>query len=857
MKQKCIIFISFLLLSNLSLHAQKDTKGTDFWLTFGKQCCVLDKTLNLQIRIVAGNQAAAGIIYFTHLNDTVFFSVAAWGIFTYNLTPAQIQAVYNETQGISDYSVRITTDNPVAVYALNQVVASADATNILPVTALGTEYYHISYHIFFFFNNAYALVATQNNTRIYHNGLWLGTLNRGEVFYMPSSTDMTGCPITADNPVAVFAVHPGVNIPQYYGAADILFQQLAPVHSWGNNFFVPVSRRVRDFVRIVASQNGTSISQKGAVRIVTGNGGQPSLTNLRAGQWVELETSLDSNGCYIQANKPVGVCTYLAGLSYNRGIIYNGDTLDGLTSDPAQAWLPAIEQKISSALVAPFIPTEITALNAHYALIITPTATKDSTIVKIGNNAEQSLSGGIWHNHSAGYSFYDMPLTDDTSAYLFTNTVGKLIVMGYGMGQAESYYYLLASAMRKLAYFDVNGIHYLQFDGKVICNENIEVAATIRFQMDTARGHLRWLIDEVEQTAFTDSLHWTTKLSIGKHSILMIVKDEDGEADSLLTSFVIQKEFTTIYDTVCLGDSILFNGQYYYQTGIYTDTLHTIFDCDSIVTLHLLVNNTSDTTIYDTICVVDLPYQSHGFNVFVGGFYSRVIKNSVGCDSTITLYLTVNDTAMQEIIANICEGEAYTEHDFNETKTGIYTKILRTDFGCDSTLILNLTVNPKPNIEIVVLSNNLCEKDVALLQVVTNADSLLWSTGDTMRNIAVSATGLYSVSAMLGDCKAYQEQEIEIICPCSLFLPNFFSPNGDGINDEYIPQVTEELNSFSMVIYSRWGNVVFRTEEFRAWDGKHNGRDASAGVYFCVVEYTCKYNPTKKRFAQSSITLMR
>jgi gliding motility-associated-like protein len=92
-------------------------------------------------------------------------------------------------------------------------------------------------------------------------------------------------------------------------------------------------------------------------------------------------------------------------------------------------------------------------------------------------------------------------------------------------------------------------------------------------------------------------------------------------------------------------------------------------------------------------------------------------------------------------------------------------------------------------------------------------------------------------------------------CNCKILLSNIFTPkNGEYV---YLPEITQELHSFSMVIYDRWGNVMFRTKEFRAWDGKTNGRDAVAGVYYCVVEYSCKDNPTKKHYTQSSITLVR
>jgi hypothetical protein len=107
---------------------------------------------------------------------------------------------------------------------------------------------------------------------------------------------------------------------------------------------------------------------------------------------------------YIQANKPVGVCTYLTGCTYNGTGI----------SDPSQAWLPAIEQLVPKALIAPFVPNGVTALNSHRALVMTHTSAKNQTMVSIGGAPDAPVSGGTWYdNAAAGMSFYNMPLTNN------------------------------------------------------------------------------------------------------------------------------------------------------------------------------------------------------------------------------------------------------------------------------------------------------------------------------------------------------------------------------------------------------------------------------------------------------------
>jgi hypothetical protein len=529
-----LLIVLFSLFGHFLLHAQIDTRGTDFWLAFGKNSSAnSSSSVEFQIRVVGGDQPATGSIDFTGLGTSIPFTVAAGQVFTHSLSLAQKNAVDNMLGGINT-SVHITSDMPITAYALNQQSATTDATNILPVPALGMEYYHISYQPISSRLDAYAVIATENSTNVYHNNTPVATLNKGQVYYRTSSSDMTGSYITADQPVAFFALNGGCNIPSGKTAADILFQQLAPVNTWGKNFYVPASHLGKDVVRIMVSQNGTNITQTGGAQLFP-TGSQASLTNLQAGQWVELVVELSRYGCFIQADKPVGVCAYLAGQEYN------GKN----ASDPSQAWLPAIEQTVKSALIAPFVPLGSTNLNAHYALIISPTATKDNTTIQIGTGPNQSLNatgGGTWYNHSSGYSFYSMLLTATISSYLFTNTDG-LIVMGYGTGSAESYYYLASSAMRTLdASFYVNDIHNQDVEQETFCQSDLlTIRADIHGDLSSTAGFLKWYIDGTEETAARDLFTWTKMLPAGSYQLRMVAMMDDN-----MTSKLVETTLTTV-----------------------------------------------------------------------------------------------------------------------------------------------------------------------------------------------------------------------------------------------------------------------------------------------------------------------
>ena len=552
----CSFFRSFLIAITLlfsaifPIHAQT-TEGTDFWVTLG-DLGELPPTTSMisQIRIVGGNRPTTGTIYFTDLEMSVPFSVPAHTIYTYVLDDYQKDAISNTTSGISNRSVHITSLDSINVYILNTVsYGNGDVTNILPTTTLDREYYHISYDIAF--GESYAVVAIQNNTHLSHNGEPEIVLNKGQVYYKTSSSSaMIGAHIITNYPVAFYAYHVCAAIPTA-GVCGHNMQQLAPVSNWGKKFFIPSSPATRDIIRIVVSQNNTNITQLSGGTILSASGSQTSLSNLQSGQFVEIEVS--NNGCFFVADNPVGVCSFLTNYSF-------------LTSAPAQCWVPALEQTISSARIAPFIPSGSTQLSAHYGLVCTPTDTKSATLVSIGGFAPTSLFGGSWiDNAASNMSVYSMPLTQNTASYNFTNPSG-LIILCYGSGMGSSYYYPAGFATRKLsAAFTANNISYNELHNNPFCEHNITFVANIE-GIHPNPGSLKWNINNVEEVNKRDSLEWSKTFATGNHIIKMSVLFEDNSTETYQDTLKIK---------TCEA--------VFYANGVLCDTLYKITFCDKVV----------------------------------------------------------------------------------------------------------------------------------------------------------------------------------------------------------------------------------------------------------------------------------
>jgi len=177
--------------------------------------------------------------------------------------------------------------------------------------------------------------------------------------------------------------------------------------------------------------------------------------------------------------------------------------------------------------------------------------------------------------------------------------------------------------------------------------------------------------------------------------------------DSIVTlNLIVNPVFEITYtEEICQGEIYNQNGFNEDSSGTYIHNLQTINGCDSIVKLILTVNNNKSSTITASICQGET-YTLNGFNEDSTGFYTQNLQSYKGCDSIINLDLTVNPKKYNNLYASICQGEIYNQNGFNENSNGIYTQNLQTTKGCDSIVTLNLTVNP---IYVLNINEEICQ----------------------------------------------------------------------------------------------------------------------------------------------------
>lgn len=98
---------------------------------------------------------------------------------------------------------------------------------------------------------------------------------------------------------------------------------------------------------------------------------------------------------------------------------------------------------------------------------------------------------------------------------------------------------------------------------------------------------------------------------------------------------------------------------------------------------------------------------------------------------------------------------------------------------------------------------------------------------------------------------------ITVIPDVIIYVPNAFSPNGNGINDVWMPVMDNYgTDVYELVIYNRWGQLIFKSNEPKVgWDGTVNGKDAPCAVYVYSITYQNLMGKLAKK--EGTITLIR
>ncbi|MEL6659648.1 MAG: gliding motility-associated C-terminal domain-containing protein [Bacteroidota bacterium] len=255
---------------------------------------------------------------------------------------------------------------------------------------------------------------------------------------------------------------------------------------------------------------------------------------------------------------------------------------------------------------------------------------------------------------------------------------------------------------------------------------------------------------------------------------------------------------------------------------------------------------------------------------FVGSIvYQVVITDDEGCQEIATAEVIAYPLPELALTAPpaICQGDSilvegppgfatYEWSTGEETaeivvdSAGAYMLTITDDNGCQAEDEVMLTSVPLPLPRIVGPDSIFLGEEVSI-RVLNQFVQYQWSNGAEGSLITVDTPAVYSVTVTdENGCTGIAELTIAEEIGYNLYIPNAFSPNLDGVNDEFFFQSDGRSvrSVINFQIFDRWGGLVFENRDFplnqaqEGWDGRVNGEAARAGVYvwFATVELSTR-----------------
>lgn len=590
-----------------------------------------------------------------------------------------------------NYGLKVEATEEISVYCSLRWKQSFDATNILPTTALQSEYIIQTYgttsasngyhHCLFGILAAEDCVVDITPSVATESGRPANTtfnvsLQKGQTYYVMSATDqdLSGSHIQARNnkKIAVFVGSPAARIPNDVSDRDLLYEQIFPIDYWGKEFIIARSaRKDANRVIITAQEDNTQVTIYGQCDPSTAKTADHTIQQnytftLNARQSYEFEmsagyengrwdskreifsgiTMIDST-VYIKTSCPCAVMSYDTGNSYKRKdqTELNTKNNDGENwlGAPAMTWVSPIEQMISE-IVFGVMGTDMTTV--HYVNVIVNTSDVPTTTLN-----GRSLSAYFKPvDSNKAYSYARIKLQETVSGqpnpfYHLQSKYGFIATV-YGNGDDESYAYSVGSSAIKRA-IAVDGYKFTKdmtiddvkqifcVDKPLLFNPQIGTDVIDIVEWDFGDGTTATTtIDqgiEIEHTYYAPGWYDVTA-NVHAHKECPY---SQYPAEEVAFSFYVNRPDTLFrLDTVCLAPDD-HSGESTFDTVKY--------DCDSVVITKNLVLHKADTT-FDVEANDQYVYNGTTYteSQVIVDTRKRKDPENRGCDSTITINLTVH-----------------------------------------------------------------------------------------------------------------------------------------------------------------------------------------------------------------------
>lgn len=552
-RNKTLLLVALFIGMTASAWGQASTQGKEFWVSSSIVCSpAKDKGIEPYIAISAEKACTVNIRGGINnaINITQQVAAGSWNEFGHNSKPAQtnpnaglinVHMTASEWYPINTkepatvctlagqkpkYGLHITADENISVYVILGGESSMDASNILPLTALGSEYYTQDYKPEAHNDKSWStnagnmvtvttILGTENGTTVditprgdtYDNhpsGVpYSITLNQGEIYYLISKKEqqLAGTHIIAKNgkKIAIYTGAPLTRLPNGVSARDALFEQPMPIEYWGTQFIVTRSlEKDGNLIGITATQPGTwikvdgnkiaTINEGDTYYIMLQNAGDPQSNKPGTSH---VDQTITGDAIYIETKCPCAVYCYDTGNGYKCKDSSKEEIVDG-KGDPSSVWVSPIQQKIGKIT---FGTCYTDKTKDHFLNVVTETSTCQNTkltaIYGVTQLDKTSLLTWKPVPGNPTYSYARAKIGDAStsqfSVFRLENAKGFTATI-YGNGNDESYAYSAGSAAVEQG-INVNGVTFT--DG-YRSDEKFCIADAVEF--DAAVG-----TDEIER----------------------------------------------------------------------------------------------------------------------------------------------------------------------------------------------------------------------------------------------------------------------------------------------------------------------------------------------------------------------
>jgi len=304
----------------------------------------------------------------------------------------------------------------------------------------------------------------------------------------------------------------------------------------------------------------------------------------------------------------------------------------------------------------------------------------------------------------------------------------------------------------------------------------------------------------------------TTLGCIVKDSILITVKAPDPVYLGNDTSF-------------CVGDSILLNAgsgflNYSWSTGASEATIWVLKQGIYSVKVQS-VNGCygSDTLMVNKLFLLPI------INLDQSNFLCDGSIRTLNAGNGFLSYLWQNGSGSSKLDADA---------------TGTYWVQVKDNNGCVARDTVFITqIIPKSS-GFLLTDTLICDGYPSKIQAAGQFSSYVWSTGEKNNNITIKKAGTYTltVTDQYGCPTTSSVSVTTKQCLYGIFFPNAFSPNFDGRNDLFRPNVFGNLTTYRLQIFNRWGQKVFESEDYtKGWEGTLSNMMQISGTYAWICHY--------------------